>query len=107
VTGIETLHESSGTLHWSVAFKDLASPALVVFADPYGRGGGQGGGFVLRPAYGRSKKAFTATQGSTLSTLLSKIVSSAPSVRARPTSGFASEFVELSKVHTGEQYKGR
>lgn len=74
VTGIETLHESSSTLHWSVAFKDLASPALVVFADPYGRGGGQGGGFVLRPAYGRSKKAFTATQGSTLSNLISKIV---------------------------------
>lgn len=61
--------------HWSIDFKDLASPAIIVLRDPNGKKGSEGGGFVFCPMYGKKMKAFTAGKGTSNSAIISKIVS--------------------------------
>lgn len=65
-----------GSLHWCLDFRDMDSPAIILLCDAYGRKGGEGGGFVLCPLFGRKCKAFIATSGASNTSILTRMVRS-------------------------------
>ncbi|KAG6548512.1 hypothetical protein Mapa_010000 [Marchantia paleacea] len=71
--GVEVRQPKSGELHWSLDFRDMDSPGIIMLRDVYGRKGVEGGGFVLCPLYGRKCKAFMAGTGASNSAILSKL----------------------------------
>ncbi|KAH7286770.1 hypothetical protein KP509_32G022100 [Ceratopteris richardii] len=77
--GVEIRQQKSGDLRWCLDFRDMDSPAIILLADPYGRKGVEGGGFVLCPLYGRKCKAFIAASGASNSAILSKLTNFAKS----------------------------
>lgn len=73
VTGVELVEVKTGDLCWCLDFRDMGSPAVILLADTYGRKGGEPGGFVLCPLYGRKSKAFQAASGTSTATIISTL----------------------------------
>ncbi|KAL2651546.1 hypothetical protein R1flu_019674 [Riccia fluitans] len=71
--GVEVRQPKSGELHWSLDFRDMDSPGIILLRDVYGRKGVEGGGFVLCPLYGRKCKAIIAGAGVSNSAILAKL----------------------------------
>ena len=74
VTGVEFVEVKTGYLCWCLDFRDMGSPAVILLADTYGRKGGEPGGFVLCPLYGRKSKAFQAASGTSTAIIISTLV---------------------------------
>ena len=72
--GVELIELKSGDLRWCLDFRDMSSPAIMLLADAYGNKGGDHGGFVLCPSYGRKSKAFQAASGTTNAAIISNLV---------------------------------
>lgn len=71
--GVELIELSSGDLRWCLDFRDMASPAIILLSDAYGKKT-DAGGFILCPLYGRKSKAFQAASGTTTSAIASSLV---------------------------------
>ncbi|KAJ6435330.1 hypothetical protein OIU84_000507, partial [Salix udensis] len=77
--GVELVELKSGDLRWCLDFRDMSSPAIMLLADAYGKKGGDHGGFVLCPSYGRKSKAFQAASGTTNAAIISNMTKTAKS----------------------------
>lgn len=75
--GVELVDLKSGDLRWCLDFRDMSSPAIILLADTYGRKGGEHGGFVLCPLYGRKSKAFQAASGTSNNVIISNLTKTA------------------------------
>ncbi|XP_021751331.1 dnaJ homolog subfamily C GRV2-like isoform X1 [Chenopodium quinoa] len=71
--GVELVDLNSGNLRWCLDFRDMNSPAIILLSDTYGRKGGEHGGFVLCPLYGRKSKAFQAASGTSTNVIISNL----------------------------------
>lgn len=78
--GLELMDLKSGDCRWCLDFRDMASPAIVLLADAYGKKTVDGGGFILCPLYGRKSKAFKAASGTTNSAITSNLTKTAKSM---------------------------
>ncbi|KAK8644898.1 hypothetical protein V6N13_118759 [Hibiscus sabdariffa] len=78
--GVELIDLKSGDPRWCLDFRDMSSPAIVLFSDAYGKKSVDHGGFILRPLYGRKSKAFQAASGTTNSAIISNLTKSAKSM---------------------------
>lgn len=72
--GVEILESPSGDLRWCLDFRDMASPAIVLLADSYGKKNSDNIAFVLCPLYGRKSKAFLASPGTSTAAIISSLV---------------------------------
>lgn len=72
--GVELIDVKSGDLRWCLDFRDMASPAIIILPDAYGKKSAEYGGFVLCPLYGRKSKAFQASSGTSNSAIISILV---------------------------------
>lgn len=75
--GVELIDLKSGDLRWCLDFRDMSSPAIILLADTYGRKGGEHGGFVLCPLYGRKSKAFQAASGTSINVIIANLTKTA------------------------------
>ncbi|KAF8400741.1 hypothetical protein HHK36_014041 [Tetracentron sinense] len=75
--GVELLQAQSGTLRWSLDFRDMGSPAIILLYDAYGKKNIEHAGFVLCPLYGRKSKAFQAASGTTNTAIISNLTKTA------------------------------
>ncbi|XP_056693148.1 dnaJ homolog subfamily C GRV2 isoform X2 [Spinacia oleracea] len=75
--GVELVDLKSGDLRWCLDFRDMSSPAIILLSDTYGRKGGEHGGFVLCPLYGRKSKAFQAASGTSTNVIISNLTKAA------------------------------
>lgn len=76
--GVELIDTKSSDFRWSLDFRDMDSPAIVLLADPFGKKGD--GGFVLCPLYGRKSKAFQAGSGTSNAAIISNLTKIAKSM---------------------------
>ena len=72
--GVEVVESSSGNVRWSLDFRDMASPAIVLLADSYGKKNLDNAAFVLCPLYGRKSKAFLGSPGISTNAIISSLV---------------------------------
>ncbi|KAL4589683.1 hypothetical protein LXL04_002591 [Taraxacum kok-saghyz] len=77
--GVELTELKSGDLRWCLDFRDMASPAIILLSDAYGRKNSEPGGFVLCALYGRKCKAFQAAPGTSNSTIVGNLKKTAKS----------------------------
>ncbi|KAF8389019.1 hypothetical protein HHK36_025704 [Tetracentron sinense] len=75
--GVELLEIQSGNLRWSLDFRDMDSPAIILLSDAYRKTNIEHGGFVLCPLYGRKSKAFQAASGTTNTAIISNLTKTA------------------------------
>ncbi|XP_011012557.1 PREDICTED: dnaJ homolog subfamily C GRV2 [Populus euphratica] len=99
--GVELIELKSGDLRWCLDFRDMSSPAIMLLADAYGNKGGDHGGFVLCPSYGRKSKAFQAASGTTNAAIISNLTKTAKSTVGVSLS------VESSQSLSAEEYLNR
>ncbi|XP_022144872.1 dnaJ homolog subfamily C GRV2 [Momordica charantia] len=78
--GVELIDVKSGDLRWCLDFRDMASPAIIILPDAYGKKSAEYGGFVLCPLYGRKSKAFQASSGTSNSAIISILTKTAKSM---------------------------
>lgn len=78
--GVELIDLKSGDCRWCLDFRDMASPAIILLSDAYGKKTVDGGGFVLCPLYGRKSKAFQAASGTTNTAITSNLTKTAKSM---------------------------
>ncbi|KAI4335805.1 hypothetical protein L6164_014414 [Bauhinia variegata] len=78
--GIELIETKSADLRWCLDFRDMASPAIILLSDGYGKKNVEhASGFVLCPLYGRKSKAFQAASGTTTSAIITNLAKTAKS----------------------------
>ncbi|CAA6666689.1 unnamed protein product [Spirodela intermedia] len=77
--GVEILEFPSGDLRWCLDFRDMASPAIVLLADSYGKKNLDNTAFVLCALYGRKSKAFLASPGTSTTAIISSLTKTAKS----------------------------
>lgn len=99
--GVELIELKSGDLRWCLDFRDMSSPAIMLLADAYGNKGGDHGGFVLCPSYGRKSKAFQAASGTTNAAIISNLTKTAKSTVGVSLS------VDSSQSLSAEEYLNR
>ncbi|GKV06523.1 hypothetical protein SLEP1_g18407 [Rubroshorea leprosula] len=78
--GVELIDLKSGDCRWCLDFRDMASPAIILLSDAFGKKSADGGGFILCPLYGRKSKAFQAASGTTNSAIITNLIKTAKSV---------------------------
>ncbi|KAI4344059.1 hypothetical protein L6164_011333 [Bauhinia variegata] len=96
--GIELIETKSGDLRWCLDFRDMASPAIILLSDGYGKKNvDSASSFVLCPLYGRKSKAFQAASGTTTSAIITNLTKTAKSTVGLTLSLEHSQTVTISE----------
>ncbi|CAH9079869.1 unnamed protein product [Cuscuta europaea] len=95
--GIEIVELEVGDLRWSLDFRDMDSPAIILLSDVYGKKNSEAGGFVLCPLYGRKSKAFQAASGTSNAAVTENIIKSAKSMVGVSLSMDSSQSLTISE----------
>ncbi|CAH9071544.1 unnamed protein product [Cuscuta epithymum] len=95
--GIEIVELEAGDLRWSLDFRDMDSPAIILLSDVYGKKNSEAGGFVLCPLYGRKSKAFQAASGTSNAAVTENIIKSAKSMVGVSLSMDSSQSLTISE----------